>query len=179
MGKLTFIAGGARSGKSSYAVKLAKRLGKKVAFIATATATDEEMSQRIKKHKASRPRSWKIIEEAKNVTPKLSKLKKHYDVIIIDCLGLLVSNLLEDGLRDTQILGNIKKITALAASTDSRVIIVSNEVGDGIVPANKVARRFRDLVGSSNQIIAKKADEAILMRFGIPFTLKGEKNETA
>ena len=98
MKKFVFILGGARSGKSSYAVERAKKLKKKVVFIATATSPDREMKEKIKLHKAARPRQWKLIEEGKDVSSILSKLNGRYEVVLIDCLGLLISNLLHCGL---------------------------------------------------------------------------------
>lgn len=175
MKKFIFILGGARSGKSRYAVKRAKSLSKKVAFLATATVTDKEMAKRIKLHKISRPRYWKIIEENRDINSVLIKLKPEYfDVILIDCLGLLISNLLFKGLNDSE----IKKILTALCDTLSRfkskftVILVSNEVGEGVVPVNTLARRFRDIVGLTNQIMAEKADEVIFMQAGIPVTIK-------
>lgn len=175
MGKIIFILGGARSGKSSYAVKLVKRFKKKVAFIATATCLDGEMRERIKMHKASRPRQWKLIEEGRDVNSVLMKLKGKYEVVLIDCLGLLVSNLLTDNLRDKEILMKIKRLVNTILKLKPTVILVSNEVGYGIVPDNLLARRFRDLMGLANQMIAQKANQVILMQSAIPITIKGEK----
>ncbi len=173
MGKIIFILGGARSGKSSYAVRLAKKLSKRVAFIATATYLDEEMKERIKMHKALRPRQWKVIEEDKDISSILMKLKGKYEVVLIDCLGLLVSNLLTDNLKDREILAKIKKLISTILKVKFTIILVSNEVGCGIVPDNLLARRFRDLLGQANQMLAKIADEVIFMQSGIPLTIKG------
>ena len=173
MKKFVFILGGARSGKSSYAVERAKKLKKKVVFIATATSPDREMKERIKFHKISRPRQWKLIEEGKDVSSILSKLNGRYEVILIDCLGLLISNLLQSNLDDQEIERRIKELIAAILKIDLTTILVSNEVGSGIVPANSLARRFRDILGLANQMMAKKADEVIFMQSGIPVVLKG------
>ena len=172
MGKLILILGGARSGKSRYAVNLAKKLSKSVAFIATATFPDGEMKERIKIHKSLRPRQWKVIEEGKNISAILPKLKEKYEVVLIDCLGLLISNLLADNLDDKKIAAKIKKLINSILKVKLTTITVSNEVGSGIVPDNPLARRFRDLLGLANQMIAKKADRVILMQAGIPITIK-------
>lgn len=177
MKKLILILGGARSGKSSYAVELAKKFKKKVAFIATAVPSDEEMKKRIGLHKSSRPKQWKLIEEGKDISPILPVLKDKYEVVLIDCLGLLVSNLLADNLTDEEIEIRIKKLIEAILKVNLTAIIVSNDVGSGIVPVNALARRFRDLLGLSNQMIAKKADKVIFMQAGIPVIIKeGQKD---
>ena len=177
MKKLILILGGARSGKSSYAVEMAKEFKKKVVFIATAACCDEEMAKRIALHKNSRPKQWGLIEEGKDVASILPGLKDKYEVVLIDCLGLLVSNLLADDLTDEEIEKRIKKLVEAIEKINVTTIIVSNEVGSGIVPMNALARRFRDLLGLSNQMIAKKADEVVFMRAGIPVIIKdGQKD---
>ncbi len=175
MNKFILILGGARSGKSRYAVKLAKSLSKKVLFLATAISLDKEMTKRIKLHKASRPQCWKTIEESKDISSILNKLKAgHFDVALIDCLGLLVSNLLLDKLSDSKIKKILTSLCEMLSKSKSKfsIILVSNEVGEGIVPTNPLARRFRDIVGSVNQMIAEEADEVIFMQAGIPVKIK-------
>lgn len=174
MSRFIFIIGGARSGKSRYAVELAKRFKARVAFIATATLSDQEMKKRIKQHKSFRPRHWKVIEETENVASILPPLKDRYGVILIDCLGLLISNLLASGLKDKEIEKRIKILLETILKLELITILVSNEVGAGIVPENPLARRFRDLIGFANQKMAEEADEAILMQSGIPIKIKGE-----
>ncbi|MBW7992818.1 MAG: bifunctional adenosylcobinamide kinase/adenosylcobinamide-phosphate guanylyltransferase [Planctomycetes bacterium] len=173
MKKLILILGGARSGKSSYAVEMAKEFKKKVVFIATAACCDEEMAKRIALHKNSRPKQWDLIEEGKDIVSILPALKDKYEVVLIDCLGLLVSNLLADDLTDEEIERRIKKLVEAIQKINITTIMVSNEVGSGIVPMNALARRFRDLLGLSNQMIAKKSDEVVFMRAGIPVKIKG------
>lgn len=172
MKRSILILGGVRSGKSSYAVKLAKSCGKNVTFIATAAALDKEMKERIRLHKAHRPKTWKLIEEEKDIAAALTKVNKNTQVILIDCLGLLISNLLADGLDDKKIEGMIKKIISAMKKTKQVIITVSNEVGSGIVPSNYLARRFRDLLGLTNQMIAKDSDEVVLMCSGIALKIK-------
>lgn len=175
MKRFIFILGGARSGKSGYAVELAKKIKKKTAFVATLTSPDGEMKKRIKLHKASRPREWKLIEEGGDISPVLSKLEDKYEVILIDCLGLLITNLLAGELTDKEIEKRIKKLINTISRMNLTAILVSNEVGSGIVPENPLARRFRDLVGLANQMMTKKADEVIFMQAGIPIEMRNEK----
>lgn len=172
MNKFILIVGGARSGKSRYAEELAKGLGKKVAFIATACALDKEMRQRIKLHKLSRPRRWKVIEEGKDPGGILLKLKGKYEVVLIDCLALLISNLLQDNLTDKEIETKTKRLVRAILKNKFAAILVSNDVGGGIVPGNPLARRFRDVLGLANQMMAEKANEVIFMQSGIPLVIK-------
>ncbi|MFH1199234.1 MAG: bifunctional adenosylcobinamide kinase/adenosylcobinamide-phosphate guanylyltransferase [Candidatus Omnitrophota bacterium] len=171
MGKITFILGGARSGKSAYALKLAKKY-KRIAFIATAQAKDHEMKKRIAIHKNSRPASWKTYEEPANVEPVIRKIGSQFEVIIIDCLTLLVSNLMLQNLKQKDIEKYIIKTCNRLKKIKANSIIVSNEVGLGIVPENKLARDFRDIAGRINQITAKSADEVFFMVSGIEWRIK-------
>ena len=177
MKKVVFILGGARSGKSSYAVELAKKLDKRTVFIATCTSFDDEMRKRIKMHKAQRPKKWKLIEEGKNINSVLASFKNKYQIILIDCLGMWISNLLSDGLKDKQIEKEVFRLIESISKLKGVTLLVSNEVGMGIVPDNPLARRFRDLLGRANQMIARNADEVIFMHSGIPVAIKeGGKN---
>jgi adenosylcobinamide kinase/adenosylcobinamide-phosphate guanylyltransferase len=166
------IVGGTRSGKSRYAVELAKKLGGKVVFIATATPCDGEMEERIKLHRLSRPSHWRLIEETKDISSVLPKLEGKYEVILVDCLGLLISNFMAEGWKDKKIERAIKKLIGTIQKTELATILVSNEVGSGIVPENPLARKFQDLIGFTNQMAAEKADEVILMQSGIPIRIK-------
>ena len=173
MSKIILVLGGARSGKSRHAVDLAKGVNRKTVFIATATALDEEMRERIRLHKISRPKNWDLIEEPLNLSKVLLESKSVYDTILIDCVGLWVSNLLMADMKDGAIEKQLMGLTNSILKVEARhVIIVSNEVGEGIVPADPVSRRFRDLVGSANQTMAAGADEVIMMQAGIPVRIK-------
>ena len=174
MGKLIFITGGARSGKSKYAVKLAKNISRKVLFLATGTAKDEEMKKRIEEHKKSRPRRWETTEKTKDLASVFLNIKSSYEVVIIDCLTFFISNLLLDGINEKTILGKIRKIVEIILKNDYTVIVISNEVGGGIVPDNKLGRKFRDTAGLANQIIAESAQQVYLVVSGIPLKIKGE-----
>lgn len=169
MSKIALILGGVRSGKSQLAIKMAKEKGKKVAFVATCRPLDNEMKKRIELHKNARPKNWKTFEEPEDVGLLLEKIGNNFDVIIIDCLTLLVSNLLLKGLKEKDIEQKIRKIM----NAKTNLIIVSNEVGLGIVPDNKLARDFRDIAGKMNQVMAKKASKVFFMASGIPLEIKG------
>ena len=168
MAKIIFILGGARSGKSTYALTLAKKESKKVAFIATCQALDKEMTQRIQRHRKTRPKDWQIFEEPYDVAGLLNKIGTKFELVLIDCLTLLVSNLMLKGFRESAIKKEFNRILSALNKTNAKVIIVSNEVGLGIVPQNKLARDFRDIAGKVNQVVAAKSDEVFFMVAGIP-----------
>lgn len=173
MGKITLILGGARSGKSTYALSLAKKY-KKVAFIATCEGLDKEMRERINKHKEARPGHWDTFEEARNLVPLLNKLGDSFSCILIDCLTLLASNLVLNGEHEDRIIKKIEELLAILRKNKARVLFVSNEVGLGLVPANKLGRKFRDIAGKINQIVASESDEVFFMISGMPLKIKGK-----
>lgn len=173
MSKIIFIIGGARSGKSQFAIKLAKERFKKVAFIATSVVTDKEMKKRIARHKKMRPANWQTFEEVYDFIPLFKKIGSKFDLIIIDCLTLFISNLVLKEEKEYIIKNKIKRTIAFLKKIKSQAIIVSNEIGSGIVPRNHLARRFRDLAGSINQMVAEKADEVFFMISGLPLKIKG------
>jgi adenosylcobinamide kinase/adenosylcobinamide-phosphate guanylyltransferase len=179
-GKLIFITGGARSGKSNFAEKMALSSGKKVTYLATGQPLDQEMADRIKKHQTKRPTGWETYEEPIEVCELVSRLGKEKEVILIDCLTLLVSNLLlrekhkvGDLKREEEILLEIEKLTEIFYQVPAQIILVSNEVGMGIVPDHPLGRVYRDILGRANSIIAEKADEVFMMISGIPLKIKG------
>lgn len=182
--KLVLITGGARSGKSTFAQSLATSIGGKVTFLATAQALDEEMEDRIAKHKASRPKQWKTWEEPYHVVEAVSKAGQETNVLLIDCLGFLVSNLMQDypekesnNILADSIIKNIQDIVTEALNCPATVIIVSNEVGSGLVPENALGRFFRDILGQANQIIASHSDRVYLLVSGIPLLIKENSDE--
>jgi adenosylcobinamide kinase/adenosylcobinamide-phosphate guanylyltransferase len=161
-----FILGGARSGKSRYAESLAK--GQKF-YVATAEASDEEMVQRIAAHRLQRGSEWETFEVPLDLAGALQVIDGKGRFILIDCLTIWLSNLMIvklDVQRETEMLCDVLK------SAKAQVVLVSNEVGLGIVPANAVARAFRDEQGFLNQRIAEVADEVVFIAAGLPFTLK-------
>lgn len=171
MGKITFIIGGARSGKSQYAVKLIGE-DKKTAFVATCQSKDQEMLKRIMLHKKRRPKSWHTFEEPQNVSGLLKKIGNKYEWVLIDCLTLLVSNLLLKKNKEDAIENEINKILSLLKKIKAKSVIVSNEVGLGIVPQTKVGRDFRDIAGRINQMVAEKSDRVFFVVSGIPWRIK-------
>jgi adenosylcobinamide kinase/adenosylcobinamide-phosphate guanylyltransferase len=169
-----FILGGARSGKSSFALKLAQAMSDRVLFVATAEVRDEEMAERVQKHRQSRPPSWQVLEAPSSVGRRIYQ-EKGFDVVIIDCLSLLVSNLLIKGKRagaEERVSKEIEEIKACIESLDATFIIVSNEVGMGLVPPNKLGRVYRDLLGWVNQAIANFSQEVYLTVSGLYLRLK-------
>ena len=172
MGKITFILGGARSGKSQYAIKLTKEKNKKVAFIATCQPKDLEMKKRIQWHKKIRPAYWQTFEEPQDLSALLKKIGTKFEVILIDCLTLWVSNLLLKNFKKVAIENEVNKILSILKEIKAKSILVSNEVGLGIVPENKLARDFRDIAGRVNQLVAKKSDVVFFLVSGIPWRIK-------
>ena len=172
MGKITFILGGVRSGKSTHALRLAKK-HRNVAFIATChRRKDKEMEKRIRLHQKARPLHWKTYEETKDLASLFMEIGDLFDCIIIDCLTLLVSNLTLDGNSEAKIVKKIEALLATLRKKKAKVIMVSNEVGLGIVPNNKLARDFRDIAGKVNQIVAGHATEVFFMAAGLPLKIK-------
>ena len=164
---IVYVTGGARSGKSRFAEAWAAKQSASVTYLATAQAFDDEMRERIERHRADRPAHWPTLEEPLNVPQALAELQ---GVILLDCLSLWVSNLLLADLEDAAIL---ERVDALLAQANSKtLILVSNEVGSGIVPDNALARRYRDLLGWANQRAAAAADEAYVLVSGLPLRLK-------
>lgn len=175
MGKSIFITGATRSGKSQLAVDLARaasKSNKEVAFVATCVPEDDEMRRRIRAHKKGRPSSWQTIEVKDDVVKGIKRMKGKIKVIIIDCLTLFISNLLMKGFVEAEIRKRIFDTVKFIQKAPYTIIIVSNEVGSGIVPGNKLAREFRDLVGIANQIVAKRSDEAYFVVAGMPVRIK-------
>jgi adenosylcobinamide kinase/adenosylcobinamide-phosphate guanylyltransferase len=175
--KSILILGGVRSGKSNFAQKLAKELGEKVLFVATGEAGDEEMQFRIEEHKKHRPKIWRTLETPTKVGENLKKQIGDAEVVVIDCITMLVSNLLvseEDNQTELEkrVTMEIEQIVECTNETDATFIIVSNEVGMGIVPDNRLSRLYRDLLGKANQLLAQSADEVYFMVSGIPVKLK-------
>lgn len=171
------ILGGARSGKSRFAQELARRLSEKVLFVATGEAGDEEMRSRIEEHKKSRPRIWHTLEAPVRLGEKIPGQIGNANVVLIDCITLLVSNLLvvegDDRYKEGQVTAEIEQLTECIDKLEVTFIIVSNEVGLGLVPKNRLGRLYRDLLGRVNQLLAQHADEVYIMVAGIPVEMKG------
>lgn len=177
--QLTLITGGARSGKSALAERLAMR-GRRVLFVATAEALDDDMAHRIAAHQASRPEEWDTLEEPRRLAAALHATlcyaKADYDTIVVDCLTMWVSNLLLrcEGEADAEakIMAAAKNLLDVCDETKVRWIIVTNEVGLGIVPSSSLARAYRDVLGRVNSLVASRADKVYLMTSGLALELK-------
>ncbi len=191
------ILGGARSGKSSFAQSMAAKLGRKVLFVATGQPLDEEMASRIEEHKRMRPKNWRTLEIDVKVGQRLKERIEDVDVVLLDCLTLLVSNILTREGRDPfsspstgedegegengetisevekQVMAEVKELIKCINKHKGIFIVVSNEVGLGLVPENKLGRVYRDLLGKANQLLAQHADEIYFMVSGIPVKIKG------
>lgn len=174
--KNVLILGGARSGKSTFAQELALKSGKRILFCATAEPLDEEMRMRILEHKKSRPQGWDTIEASKGAGRKISRLLFKYDAVIIDCITLLVANSMGDLTKykeaEKRGASEVRAILKCMERKRVSIILVSNEVGLGLVPENKIGRIYRDILGRANQQLAAHADEVYFMAAGLPLKLK-------
>jgi adenosylcobinamide kinase/adenosylcobinamide-phosphate guanylyltransferase len=169
--RVVLLLGGVRSGKSTYAQQLAMR-GQHVAFLATAEAGDDEMRLRIERHRRERPAAWTTFEVPVALEDALVQCGQ-FDTILIDCLTVWTANLMEHYAQDPDlVLAHADRLAGLLRGATATVIVVSNEVGGGIVPDNELARNYRDLLGGINQRIAAAADEVILMVAGCPLVIK-------
>lgn len=194
--KFILILGGARSGKSIFAQSLAAKLGKKVLFVATGEPLDEEMALRIEEHKRKRPKNWRTLEIDTKLGQRLKGQIKDADVVLLDCLTLLVSNILTKEDRkplsspltgkdegegkiaeaisgaEKHVMAEIEDLLDCINKHEGDFIVVSNEVGLGLVPDNKLGRVYRDLLGRANQLLAQHASEVYFMISGIPVKIK-------
>lgn len=174
MGKIILLTGGARSGKSTYAKKLALNYGNNVAFIATSPYCDEDMTKRIERHKKDRPHEWKTFEETRELAYLISEIDEFnsFRLAIIDCLTLFVSNHFLDNQNEENILLKIEQMINAIKLSAFDCIIVTNEVGMATHPENAMTRKFIDVLGRVNQIVAQNSDEVYLMVSGLPLKLK-------
>lgn len=188
MGKIILISGAARSGKSRFAEQLASQIDKQVAYLATAQALDPEMQERINQHQSRRPANWTTFEEPFEIEKIIEENHQLHKTWLLDCLTLFVSNLLlrkikatsdstfDSTLADSRvqscIMDRIDSLCRLVAKTKITLLIVSNEVGWGLVPPDPVSRLYRDIVGLANQKIAARAEEVYVTVLGLPLRIK-------
>ena len=171
---VTLVLGGVRSGKSRYAQQLAQRVDR-VTFVATAEHRDDpEMRVKIDRHRADRPATWTTIEEPLHLSAAIRDAGNASDAVLIDCMTLFAANLLEayDG-NEVGLELEISRFCETLKTPSCSIILVSNEVGSGVVPAYESGRKFRDLVGEINQRVAAIADNVLLMVAGLPLVIKG------
>lgn len=186
MGRVVLILGGARSGKSARAQEMASRLGRRVTYVATAEPGDEEMRQRIQAHRAARPEGWRTVEEPLDLRSAVRDAVSDSDVVLVDCLTLWVSNRLcrlpvegakgewaraAVGLAE-ELEAEVSDVARVARSGDTTLLLVSNEVGLGLVPPTPLGRLYRDLLGSVNRRLAREADQVLLMVAGLAVDVK-------
>lgn len=186
MKNIVLITGGARSGKSTYAEKLANQAKSGVLYIATSIPFDDEMKDRVKKHKERRPSTWYTFEGYRNLKSVFYNEEMQFDTILLDCITIMVTNLMFDNAGDSfddlsneaidtmesEILQEVADFLNEAEKSTKTIIIVTNEIGSGIVPEYKMARVFRDIAGRVNQYIADRAQEVHLVVCGIPIKIK-------
>jgi adenosylcobinamide kinase/adenosylcobinamide-phosphate guanylyltransferase len=181
--KVILLLGGARSGKSHFAQEYARRSGEKVLYVATATAGDEDMRRRIEKHKQERPANWRTIEVVTNIGIQIEANVGDTTLIIIDCITLLVNNIfcryeekqfdmIDDAILEKEVVAEIQELQKCLKKVNASFLIVSNEVGLGLVPDNRMGRLYRDILGRANQMLAQTADEVFLLVAGIPLRVK-------
>jgi adenosylcobinamide kinase/adenosylcobinamide-phosphate guanylyltransferase len=175
MSKIFLVTGGARSGKSSFALSLALRNYTKRAFVATAVPMDQEMKQRISRHREERGDQFHTIEEPLELPLALSSLPAGTEAAVVDCLTVWLGNLYHHFQgEEEKVRLQVERFVASLDKLACDLILVTNEVGMGIVPENPLARAFRDMAGYLNRCVAQKAAGAYLLCCGIPLTLKGE-----
>ena len=183
MGECILVTGGARSGKSRFAQELAVKSGKRVLFVATATAGDEEMQRRIEEHRKSRPAMWSTLETTTHIGSQIGQRIGRAKVVIVDCITLLLSNIFNqfnyeneeriDEVRlEKAVVSEIDELINCIDRIDADFIIVTNEVGLGLVPMNKIGRLYRDLLGNANRVLAERADKVYIMIAGLPVKIK-------
>jgi len=173
------VIGGARSGKSRFAQELALAAGEAVLFVATAAPLDEEMRQRIEAHRKSRPASWRTLEVNTRIGGRIAAEIADARVVIVDCITLLVSNVCAEynepvvfAVVEERVVEEITGLVECFGRTDAGFILVTNEVGSGLVPTNELGRLYRDCLGKANQLLAERVDEVYLMVAGLPVKIK-------
>jgi adenosylcobinamide kinase/adenosylcobinamide-phosphate guanylyltransferase len=179
MGQLTLLLGGARSGKSATAERMAQEHGGSVLYVATAQAFDDEMRERIAMHRAERPPHWQTLEAPLNLSYALFTIGNQHEVVLVDCMTLLASNALltlpEEATQNEAskvVMSEVEGLLDIVNTWQAHFIVVSNEVGMGIVPPYRLGRLYRDALGRANQRLASVADEVMLLVAGLPWKLK-------
>ncbi len=173
-GNFILVTGGTRSGKSRFAIDLAKRWGRRIAYLATCAPADQEMRQRIRRHRRERPGHWRTIEHPADPVQTLLRLEGRTDGLIVDCLTMYIAALLVDDHPDATIQQRVRRLCEAARRSSYPVVMVTNEVGSGVVPDHVLGRRFRDVAGWANQTAAAAADQVFWLVAGLPMRVKGD-----
>lgn len=185
MSKIITVTGGARSGKSSFGENLLKKSNGRKGYIATATPFDSGMKDRIKKHQASRPKEWQTFELPYEISSHIYEIAQSCDIVILDCITVFSSNILFEkeldwekisykkiSILENKIIQEIQQIIKNARQYNLKLVIITNEVGSGIVPGNRLSRVYRDIAGRVNQKLSELSDEVYVTISGIPLKLK-------
>jgi len=168
------ILGGARSGKSRHALALARAWAGRVAFVATAEPRDADLAARIARHRAERPAGWTTVEEPRALVAACAAAARAADLVVVDCLTLWVANCMLGGDGDAAILAGADDLACFLDARHAALILISNEVGEGVHPTTADGLRYRDLLGQVNQRVAAAADQVTLMVAGIPVSIKAD-----
>ena len=178
MSESIFVIGGCRSGKSSHAMRLSETIASEErVYVATCVPYDDEMKDRVVKHQEERDGTWRTVEAPMDLPGTIRKESCRSNVMLIDCLTLWVTNMLMNDYEDSKIEREVTALISEIKKAECPVILVSNEVGAGIVPENKLARKFRDIAGFTNQKIAASADSVVWMVAGIPVDIKSVRKQ--
>ncbi len=185
MGRLILVTGGARSGKSSFAEERARSYGSRILYIATAIAMDEEMKERIRRHRLQRPAGWETLETFRDFNVSLPGLLRDRDAVLLDCVTIMVSNIMLQKAMDweelsideineveKEVMCQVQSLLSIIQTAEKPFILVTNELGMGVVPPYALGRAIRDIAGRVNQVLARVADEVHLCVSGIPVKIK-------
>ena len=170
MGNLTYVTGGIRSGKSRFVLEKCKKY-KEITFIVSAYSCDDEMKERIKKHREERPKEWQTIEIESGIIEKVQEIQT--DIVVIDCLTLYLSRLLDENplIKVNDVLKELNEFLKMIKKKTKQIFIISNEIGMGVIPDNKMSRKFIDILGAANKYLAEKADESYILISGKPIRI--------
>jgi len=172
MKEVTLVLGGCKSGKSRYALGLADQYENRRLFLATCVPHDEEMKRRVALHQQERSDTWRTIEVPLDLSESIAAHGNEGNVLLVDCLTLWITNLLMTSEDETHVQQQVDRLADVLELVSCPVVLVSNEVGEGIVPENRLARLFRDIAGITNQKIAAVSNRVVWMVAGIPVTIK-------
>lgn len=170
--KKIMVLGGTSSGKSDFSLSYGEGKGRNKVFLATGVETDTDMAERIKIHKKKRDNSWKTIEEDCNIPEEIIKQDGKCDILLLDSLSFWISQMLLDGMSEGNIIERIDEMIVAINKVDYSTIIVSDEIGMGVIPQNLLARRFAEISGKANQVVAANFDAVYFVVSGIPWKIK-------